>query len=203
MGHLMFSLHKLKMWLFLHPVICSSWCLECQLKPHKNNLQNLANVISHNHFSSIRWYKCITQEKLHKDIKKKCNTMKRSSHFNFPEVHSFIFFVVWSPNCVQLFVTHGLQYTRLLCLSPSPGVCPSSCPLNWWCHPTISSSVSLFSFCPQSFPASGVLSNESGVCIKWSKYWSFSIRPSKEYSGLTSFKIDWSDLAFQGTLKSL
>ena len=37
---------------------------------------------------------------------------------------------------------------------PSPGVCPSSCPLNQWCHPTISSSVALF-FCPQSFPASG------------------------------------------------
>ena len=49
---------------------------------------------------------------------------------------------------------HGLQHTRLPCPSPSPRVCPSSCPLNWWCHPTISSSVSLFS-CPQYFPASG------------------------------------------------
>ena len=41
---------------------------------------------------------------------------------------------------------HGLQQARLPCLSPSPRVCRSSCPLNWWCHPTISSSVALFSF---------------------------------------------------------
>ena len=49
---------------------------------------------------------------------------------------------------------HGLQHTRPLCPSPSPKVCPSSCPLHWWCHPVISSSDALF-FCPQSFPASG------------------------------------------------
>ena len=50
---------------------------------------------------------------------------------------------------------HGLQLTRPLCPSPSPEVCPSSCPLHWWCHPAISSSDALFSYCPQSFPASG------------------------------------------------
>ena len=50
---------------------------------------------------------------------------------------------------------HGLQCARPLCPSPSPEVCPSSCPLLWWCHPAISSSDALFSFCPQSFPASG------------------------------------------------
>ena len=49
----------------------------------------------------------------------------------------------------------GLQHVRLPCPSPSPRVCPSSCPLSQWCHPTISSSVTLFSFCSQSFPASG------------------------------------------------
>ena len=50
---------------------------------------------------------------------------------------------------------HGLQYAKLPCPSPSPGVCSnSSCPLSWWCHPTISSSVILFSSCPQSFPSS-------------------------------------------------
>ena len=49
---------------------------------------------------------------------------------------------------------HGLQHTRLPCPSPSPGVCPSSWTLNWWCHPN-SSSVILFSFCLQPFPASG------------------------------------------------
>ena len=50
---------------------------------------------------------------------------------------------------------HGLQHTRPLCPSPSPEVCPSSCTLHRWCHPAISSSDALFSFCLQSFPASG------------------------------------------------
>ena len=50
---------------------------------------------------------------------------------------------------------HGLQHTRLPCPSPTPRVYSNSCPLSWWCHPTISSSVALFSFCLQSFPASG------------------------------------------------
>ena len=49
---------------------------------------------------------------------------------------------------------HGLQHTSLSCSSPSPEACSNSCPLNWWCHPTISSSV-FFSSCLQSFPASG------------------------------------------------
>ena len=49
---------------------------------------------------------------------------------------------------------HRLQHARLPCPSPSPGVCPHSCPLNQWCHPTISSSVALF-FCLPCFPASG------------------------------------------------
>ena len=50
---------------------------------------------------------------------------------------------------------HGLQHARLPCPSQSPGVCSNSCPLNQWCHPTISSSAAPFSSCPQSFPASG------------------------------------------------
>ena len=50
---------------------------------------------------------------------------------------------------------HGLQHARPPCPSPSPGVCPSSCSLHQWCCPTISSSDALYSFCPQSFPASG------------------------------------------------
>ena len=49
---------------------------------------------------------------------------------------------------------HRLQHTRLPCPSPSPGVCSNSCPLNWWCHPTISSSFIPFSYL-QSFPALG------------------------------------------------
>ena len=50
---------------------------------------------------------------------------------------------------------HGLQHSRFLCPPLSPGVCSNSCPLSWWCHPTISSSVIPFFSCPQSFPALG------------------------------------------------
>ena len=50
---------------------------------------------------------------------------------------------------------HGLQHARLLCPSPTPRAYSNSCPLSWWCHPTISSSVISVSSCPQSFPASG------------------------------------------------
>ena len=49
---------------------------------------------------------------------------------------------------------HGLQHTRLPCPSPSPETYSNSCPLRWWCHPTISSSVLPFSSCLQTFPAS-------------------------------------------------
>ena len=49
---------------------------------------------------------------------------------------------------------HEPQHARTPCPSPSPGVYPNSCPLSWWCYPTISSSVIPFSSCPQSFPAS-------------------------------------------------
>ena len=54
------------------------------------------------------------------------------------------------------------------------------------------------------FPSIRVFSNESVLCIKWLKYWSFSISPSNEHSGLISFRMDWLDLlAVQETLKSL
>ena len=59
---------------------------------------------------------------------------------------------------------------------------------------------------PSIFPSIRVFSNESALCVRWLKYWSFSfsISPSNEYSGLISFRIDWLDLlAVQGTLKSL
>ena len=58
---------------------------------------------------------------------------------------------------------------------------------------------------PSVFPSIRVFSNESALCIRWPKYWSFSfsISPSNEYSGLISFRIDWLDLlAVQGILKS-
>ena len=57
-------------------------------------------------------------------------------------------------SCVRLFATHGLQHTRPPCPSPTPGVYSNSCPLSWWCPPTISSSVIPFSSCLQSLPAS-------------------------------------------------
>ena len=53
---------------------------------------------------------------------------------------------------------------------------------------------------PSIFPSIRVFSNESALCIGWPKHWSFSF---SEYSGLISFRIDWFDLAVQGTLKSL
>ena len=54
------------------------------------------------------------------------------------------------------------------------------------------------------FPSIRVFSNESVLRIRWLKYWSVSISPSNEYSGLISFRIDWFDLlAVQGTLKRL
>ena len=65
------------------------------------------------------------------------------------------------------------------------------------CHPLLP---------PSIFPSIRVFSNESALCIRWPKYWSFrfSISPPNEYSGLISFRMDWLDLlAVQGTLKSL
>ena len=89
---------------------------------------------------------------------------------------------------------HGLQHVRLPCPSPSPTVCSNSCPLSHWCHPTISSSVTPFSFLTSVFPSIRVFSNESVLHIRWPKYWSF----------LISFRINWLNLlAVQGTLKSL
>ena len=57
---------------------------------------------------------------------------------------------------------------------------------------------------PSIFPSIRVFSKESVLCIRWPKFWSFSISPSNEYSGLISFRMDWFDLlAVQGALKSL
>ena len=98
---------------------------------------------------------------------------------------------------------HGLQHTRLPCPSLSPGACSNSCPLSWWYHPIISSSVIPFSSYPQSLPASGFFSNESALCIRRPKCWSFSISSSNEYSRSISFRIDLFDLlVVHGMLKS-
>ena len=100
---------------------------------------------------------------------------------------------------------HGLQHTRPPCPSPALGACLNSCPSSRWCHPTISSSVIPFS-CLQSFPVSGYFqmsqffpSDSQSIRVSAS-----ASSPSNEYSGLISFRMDWSDLlAVQGTLKSL
>ena len=98
---------------------------------------------------------------------------------------------------------HGLQHTRLPCPSPSPGACSNSCPLSRWCHPTICHPLLLLS---SIFPSIRVFYNESALCIRWPKCWSFNfnISPSNEHPGLIYLRMDWLDLlAVQGTLKSL
>ena len=110
--------------------------------------------------------------------------------------------VTQSLSRVQLFVTSWTA-TRQASLSiTNARSLLNSCPLSQWCHPTISSSVIPFPSCPQSFPSSGFFQMSQLFCIRWPKYWSFSIRisPSNEYSGLISFRMDWLDLlAVQGT----
>ena len=100
---------------------------------------------------------------------------------------------------------HELQYARPPCPWPTPRVHSNSRPSSQWCHPAISSSHPLL-LLPPIPPSIRIFSNESTLCIRWPKYWSFSfsISPSKEHPGLISFRMDWLDLlAGQGTLKSL
>ena len=98
----------------------------------------------------------------------------------------------------------GLQHTRPPCPSPSPRVCQVifiasvmlSSHLIFWCPLLL---------LPSIFPSIRGFSNESSVCSRWPKSWSFSFRISisSEYSGLISLKIDWFDLSVQGTFRSL
>ena len=92
---------------------------------------------------------------------------------------------------------HGPQHSRLPCLSPTPGAYSNSCPLNWWCHPTISSCVVPFSSHLQSFPASGSLPM-SQFCASGGQNIGVSalssISPYSEYLGLISFRMEWFDL---------
>ena len=112
---------------------------------------------------------------------------------------------VQSLSCVQLFVTPwtaarqaSLSITNswsLLKLMSIVSVKPFNNLI--LCHPLLP---------PSIFPSLGVFSNESVLCIRWPKYWSFSfsISPFNDYLGLISFRMDWLDfLAVQGNLKSL
>ena len=127
----------------------------------------------------------------------------------FPQervILSFIIpLVVQSLSTVQLFeipidcnMPGALSFTTfwsLLNLISIESVIPSNHLILW--HPCL---------LPSMFPSIRVFSNESALCTRWPKYWSFSfsINPSHEYSGLISFRIDWLDLlAVQETLKSL
>ena len=101
---------------------------------------------------------------------------------------------------------HGLQHVRLPCPSPTPSTFFKlmSIKLVMSSNHLILCHHLLFLF--SIFPSIRVFSNESVLCIRWSKDWSFSfsISPFNGSSGLISFKIDWFDLlAVQGTLKSL
>ena len=77
--------------------------------------------------------------------------------FVFIQMIDIIVVVIQSLICVQLFATlcNAMDRSTPSCPSPSPGVCSNSCPLNWWCHPTISTSIVPFSSCLQSLPATG------------------------------------------------
>ena len=107
---------------------------------------------------------------------------------------------------VRLFATLWTAARQDFLSITTPRVHPNPCPLGWWCHPTISSSVISFSSYLQSFPSSGSFQMSKFLLIRWPKYWSFSssISPSNEHPGLISFRMDWLNLlAVQGTLKSV
>ena len=96
---------------------------------------------------------------------------------------------------------HVLQHARLSCSSTSLWAFLNLClSLSWWYHPP---SHPLLPPSPV-FPSIRVFSNESALCIRWPRYWSFSFSnsPSNEYLGLISFRIYWFDfLAVQGILQ--
>ena len=91
-------------------------------------------------------------------LHKRVNVFKKQNRFNynfFPNQNPTLFQL---SSVAQLCLTlqpHEPQHAKPPCPSPTPEVYSNSCPLSWWCHPTISSSVVPFSSCPQSFPASG------------------------------------------------
>ena len=112
--------------------------------------------------------------------------------------------VQFSPSVQSDSLLQSTRHTRPACPSPTPRIYSNSCPLHWWCHPTISSSVTPFSSCVQSFPASGSFPvsqffESGGQSIGVSV--STSVLPM---TILISFRMERLDLlAVQGTLKSL
>ena len=137
---------------------------------------------------------------IHCDILTSITSQKRVN------VHISIFSVQFSHSVVSDSLRpHELQHARPPCPSPTPGVCSNSCPLSWWCHLAILSSLCPLLLLPPIPPSSRVFSNESTLRMRWPKYWSFTfnVHPSNEHPGLTSFRMDRLELlAVQGTLKS-
>ena len=102
---------------------------------------------------------------------------------------SSLFLLLFSHQVVSnSFRLSRLQHARLPCSVPRSRVCPSSCPLNLWCHPTISSSVIPFSSCFQSFPASG--------SFPMLNYWSYSFSISPSMNVQDWFPLRWTGLIF-------
>ena len=116
--------------------------------------------------------------------------------------HSFQFSHLVVSSSLQL---HGVQHTGLSCPSKTPRAYSSSRP---WAGDAIHYLILCLPLLllPSIFPSIRIFSNESVLCIRWPKYWNFSlsISPPNEYSRLIYFTMDWLNLlAIQGTLKSL
>ena len=90
-------------------------------------------------------------------------------------MHTLKYLLLFSYSVVSDFLrAHILPHARLPCASQSPGVCSNSCPLSWWCHSTISSTVAPFSCCPQSFPGSAGCSHQVAKVLElWLQYQSW------------------------------
>ena len=119
-----------------------------------------------------------------------------TSPFQFHFSHSVVSNSLWP---------HGLQHTRPPCLSPTRNLFIVM-PIESVMLSNHLSLCRLLLLLPSGFPSIRAFPDESALCIRWPKYWSFSfsISPFNEYSGLISFRMDWLDLlAIQRTLKSL
>ena len=127
-------------------------------------VENMALIICKSHFIFLRLH--------HQLVSSVCRLRPIPAHMphtiktrasvlsEVTQVHLQISYQVRSVQFIYSVVSdylqpHGLQNARPSCPTPTPGVYSKSCPLSWWCHPTISSSVIPFSSCPQSLSASG------------------------------------------------
>ena len=163
--------------LCIPPGVCP--CLYRCMSLH-NTTQHITQIIS------ILVYQFILCSLVTNDISC-CQSVQLLSHVQ-------LFVTPWKAACqASLSITNSWSFLKLMSIK---SVMPSN--LLILCHPLI--------HLPSIFPSIRVFSNESVLCIRWPKYWSFSfsISHSNGYSGLISFRIDWFYLlAVQGTLKSL